>query len=542
MKKAILVLGMTLTVGTIMAQSAEDKKTKGWHLKDKSTDSIYGISLNKAYQLVKGKKSKTVIVAVIDSGVDTTHEDLRDILWHNAKEIPGNRIDDDKNGYADDIYGWNFLGGKDGRNVNEDSHEASRIYYQYKNKFGSVANAGALSAEDKKLYDLWQRAANERPGSSKEKIDVAGLKSFSVQMLSSDSILRVAMGTDEYTGKELEEFKPTEEPVKKAKDAFLGFMNANKALESMNQDFLHGFNTWLDGELQKATQEEKAPKDFRTDIVKDNYNDFNDRWYGNSDVMADRSFHGTHVSGIIAGTRNNGAGVDGIADNVRIMAIRAVPDGDEHDKDIALAIRYAVDNGARIINMSFGKGLSPEKRWVDEAVQYAASKNVLLIHAAGNEAQNIDTTWNFPNPIYASDNTKAPNWISVGASSDAILGSMVAPFSNYGKKQVDVFAPGVQIYSTIPGGNKYGYASGTSMAAPVVAGVAALILSYYPNLTAVQLKYIIETSANRLAEDVTKPGSKIEVPFAELSKTGAIVNAYEAMKLAATIKAKKKNK
>src|SRR5690606_33216474 len=239
--------------------------------------------------------------------------------------------------------------------------------------------------------------------------------------------------------------------VKKAKNALYGLMSANDALETTNVDFLEGFGDYVNGEEKKAEAGSKPPKAYRAEVVKDNYYDFNDRFYGNNNVMVSNksAMHGTHVSGIIAAARNNGLGMDGVADNVRIMSIRAVPDGDEHDKDIALAIRYAVDNGARVINMSFGKGFSPEKQWVDEAVKYAQSKGVLLVHAAGNSARNIDTAWNFPTPLF-NDKARATNWITVGASGDVKIGGITAGFSNYGKTEVDVFAPGVQIYSTVP--------------------------------------------------------------------------------------------
>jgi subtilisin family serine protease len=250
--------------------------------------------------------------------------------------------------------------------------------------------------------------------------------------------------------------------------------------------------------------------------------------------MADFSMHGTHCAGIIGAARNNGKGMDGIADNVRIMALRVVPDGDEHDKDIALAIRYAVDNGAQIISMSFGKSYSPQKQWVDEAFAYAESKNVLLIHAAGNDAKNVDSADNFPNPNYVNGG-RAGNVITVGASAEPLSGSHVASFSNYGKKEVDVFSPGAKIYSTLPGGNNYGNLSGTSMACPLVAGIAALTLEYFPGLSAKQLKYVIEKSAQQPKDKVNKPGTEEKVPMSELSKTGGIVNAYEAVKLAATL-------
>ena len=211
--------------------------------------------------------------------------------------------------------------------------------------------------------------------------------------------------------------------------------------------------------------------------------------------MANTPFHGTHVSGIIGADRSNNIGMKGVADNVRIMTLRAVPDGDEHDKDIALAIRYAVDNGAKVINMSFGKDFSPEKQWVDDAFRYAEQKGVLIVHAAGNDNKNLDSSYNYPNIHFADGSGSAKNVITVGASADASTGSLTASFSNYSPKDVDVFAPGVAIYSTIPGGNTYGNAQGTSMASPVVAGLAALIYQYHPNFTPAQVKEVIEKSA-----------------------------------------------
>jgi cell wall-associated protease len=552
-KKALagaLLSGMLtlLTAGTVSAQGTSQKKEtpKGWHLLDKNKDGFAGISLAGAYQLVKGKKSTPVLVAVIDSGVDTLHEDLKSVLWHNPKEIPGNGIDDDKNGYIDDIYGWNFIGGKDGRNVKQDSYEGARVYHKLKEKWaGKTVDPATLSDEEKQEYQTWLK--------SKEKIEdapIAGgvdlllLKRALIAARKNDSVLKVAIAKEVYTGKELEEFAATTPEAKAARNSFLYLFKANDIMDQTNKEFIEGFSEYLQGEERKSEAKEKAPEDYRGAITKDNETDINDRFYGNPDVMAGTPFHGTHVSGIIAAKRGNGKGMDGIADNVKIMMIRAVPDGDEHDKDIALAIRYAVDNGAKIINMSFGKDFSPQKRWVDDAVKYAESKGVLLVHAAGNDHKNLDSADNFPNASLVSMKQRASNWITVGASSDPTaetdFESLTASFSNYGKNEVDVFAPGTKIYSTIPGGNTYGNAQGTSMASPVVAGVAALILSYNPHLTPEQLKWVLEKSSTPVNEKVRKPGSDDEVNMSELSRTPGIINAQEAMKLALTIKPKSK--
>jgi subtilisin family serine protease len=535
------LLIVSLVVCTILFAQKE-VVPKGWHMMDKQDSGYNGISAEKAYSFVKAKnlKSKTVVVAVIDSGVDTAHEDLRSVLWHNQKEVPGNGIDDDKNGYVDDIYGWNFIGGRDGRNVESDSYEAARVYHQFKNKWdGKDISTMKLTKEEMDEYNMWKRSEKEIAGDTKTtSLELLFLKRAYNTALKSDTVLRKAMEKEKYTGKELDEFTPMEAEVKKAKSGMLSLMQGNDMMESSNKDFLEGFGDYVSGEIKKVEAAETPPTPYRADIVKDNYNDFNDKFYGNNNVMASNksAMHGTHVSGIIGASRNNGLGMNGVADNVKIMMIRAVPDGDEHDKDIALAIRYAVDNGAQVINMSFGKGYSPEKNWVDEAVKYAESKNVLLVHAAGNDAKNNDTTFNFPNPVFQADGNRAVNWITVGASGDPKAGGLTASFSNYGKKEVDVFAPGVKIYSSVPGGNTYQNLQGTSMASPVVAGVAAFILEYYPNLSAQQVKMVIEKSAVKLTEKVKNPETGEMVSLSDISKSGGFVNAYEAIKLASTLK------
>lgn len=535
-KKSVLA---SLAIGLWLASSAQtsvNEVPKGWHLKDLKSDGLYGISLDRAYDFLKNKKSNTVIVAVIDSGIDTLHEDLKPVLWRNPKEIAGNGKDDDGNGYVDDIHGWNFIGGKDGRNVKEDSYEAARVYHKFKAKFENVADTASLSKDDLYNYKMWKRAEKQVAGGGKESgLELLILKRTYQAAVKNDTVLQKALGKATYSGKDLEGFTPTTDEQKKAKTALLIFFTSNNVMDMTNTALMEDFKNYLDSEEKKAEAADKAPKNYRGEIVKDNYDDFNDRSYGNNDVMANTPFHGTHVAGIIAAARNNGKGIDGIAGNVKIMAVRAVPDGDEHDKDVALAIRYAVDNGAKVINMSFGKGFSPEKHWVDEAVKYAASKGVLLVHAAGNDASNIDSVENYPSPVFKAKDGKAVNWITVGASGDPKAGGLVAGFSNYGKQEVDVFAPGVKIYSTIPGGTTYGNAQGTSMASPVVAGVAALVLSYYPNLTPQQVKQVIENSAVKTDLKIVGPGSDESVSLSDLSVTGGVVNAYEAVKMAESI-------
>ena len=523
----------------------------GWHLSDKNESGAYGISLDKAYQFLKGKKSNTVVVAVIDSGVDTLQEDLKEVLWHNPKEIASNGIDDDKNGYVDDVYGWNFLGGKDGRGVTVDSDERSRVYYKYKNQFeGKDINADSLGKEEQYNYKMWSKAKSEM-FETNESVDILILKMAYENLSKADSMLQKALGKDIFTGEDLSKFETPVEKIKWAKNALVELMKANGSLETTNKKFMDEFREYLDGEQRKSDAKEKEPEKYRENIVRDNYDDFNDRYYGNNKVFIDAKsdMHGTHVAGVIAAKRNNKIGVDGIADNVKIMTVRVVPDGDEHDKDIALGIRYAVDNGAQIINMSFGKYFSPEKKWVDDAVKYAESKGVLLVAAAGNENNYADSLTHYPSRTFLDGKT-AGNWIAVGASSDpsinqvspvdgSAFSSFTAAFSNYGKKEVDVFAPGTRIFSTQPG-NTYTNLDGTSFSSPIVAGIAALILEYYPSLSAEQIKYVIERSAVSLPDDVLKPGSNEKVKLSDISKTGGIVNAYDAVKLAATIKGERK--
>lgn len=521
------ILLPALAAGLSFTTIAQKQAPNGWHLSDPKTSGYYGLSLDKAYQFLKGKKSQTVVVAVIDSGIDTTHEDLKPVLWTNPKEIPGNGIDDDKNGYVDDVHGWNFLGNKNGQNVGKDSYEAARVYHRYMSKFENLSNPSSLSKEDQAMYAMWLKAKSDVT----KGVDLGGLTQARMVLRfikSGDSVIQKDLGKKEYAIKDLKEYKSTNMDAANFRSMLMRIAAENNNNYDITNQQIIGE---IEGDVSKMEAVNTPPPAYRADVVKDNEDDINDKYYGNNDVYALHADHGTHVSGIIAAARKNGKGIDGIADNVRIMMIRAVPDGDEHDKDIALAIRYAADNGAKVINMSFGKGVSPQKAWVDDAVRYAQSKGVLLVHAAGNEHSNVDTTWNFPNPVFLSDKQQATNWITVGASG-AEAANLVANFSNYGKEQVDVFAPGVNIYSSIPGGSTYANFSGTSMASPVVAGLAALILEYYPQFTPQQVKAVIEQSAVPFTADVTNPETGKKVKLSDLSKTGGVVNAYTAVLMA----------
>ena len=534
---------------TTLSQGSTKKVVapRNWHELDRAKTGYYGISLDKAYDFLKDKKSKTVIVAVIDSGVDTTQEDLRPILWHNPGEIPGNGIDDDHNGYVDDVYGWNFIGGKDGRNVHANSSEAARVYWKLHEKYGdNIPDTTKMNSDQRKEVDEYLRAKDKVLGGSNPQ-ELLFMQRILPALQRGDSIIAQDLSKKEFSGNDLKIYTPKTADSKTAAAIYLNICKMNKDYDITNTAILED----LKAQIKKGEDAATPPEDNRGEIVKDNEKDINDRYYGNNDVMAGTPSHGTHTSGIIAAVRNNGIGMDGIADNVKIMMVRAVPDGDEHDKDVANAIRYAVDNGAEVISMSFGKDFSPEKGWVDDAVKYAQSKDVLLVHAAGNDHKDIDTAANFPNPVYADGSGRAGNFITVGASGDSTNGGFTASFSNYGKKEVDVFAPGVNIYSTLPGGNNYGDYSGTSMACPVVAGVAALILEYYPDLSAEQVKYVIEKSSTPIKEKVILPGTQQTpggddrpemVSLSDISVSGGEVNAYDAVKLASTIRGDRNTK
>jgi cell wall-associated protease len=505
-----------------------------WQLMDLKKDSVYGTSVNRAYEeLLKGKKSHPVIVAVIDVGVDTVQEDLKGHIWTNPKEIPGNGIDDDRNGYADDLHGWNFLGGKGSRNILIESLEIDREYFRLQPLYGAIKDSGSAKSAQLKQYDYWLQVKNGRiKDSIQNKGAFNSLSSIIIPgMQREDSVLRKSIGKDTLYFSDIENMKPPDSVNARMRRAVLSIYQRIKVPHSYSFEFLISeVNEQLESAKERIQALSIDPNAQRRDIVGDDPENINDKGYGNNDVSAGYQHHGTHVSGIIAAIRGNGIGMDGIADHAIIMPVRASCDGDERDKDVALAIRYAVDNGAKVINMSFGKPFSPGKQWVDDAVRYAAKKGVLLIHGAGNDAVDSDSIPFYPNAFFKSNGEKADNFITVGASGSS-SSLLVADFSDYGKTSVDIFAPGVDIYSTIPG-NKYEWDNGTSEASPVVAGIAALIWSYYPKLTYKQVKNCIEKSVTPINTLVTKPGTNKKVPFSSLSTTGGIVNAYQAILIA----------
>ena len=535
MKSLLLVLiafcGLQLT--------AQEQPPKNWFNLDPVEDKVNGVSTEKAYAYLKGRESKTVVVAVIDSGIDILHEDLKDVVWINEDEIPDNGIDDDKNGYVDDVYGWNFIGGKDGRNVDKDSYELAREYKRLQAKFEGVSRDD-LKKKEKAEFDYWLKVKEEfekKAGESGSQIQL--LKNIDVQLNRFNKLFQAYLLEETIDFEAIQKVNSTDQVVLQGKTILTSIFQATD--QSLTLDSLI-YLLSKDLEQMKSESEYAYNLDFDPrDIVGDNPDKLDEIGYGNNDVIGQGTdnFHGTHVAGIIAAKRGNELGIDGVADNVRIMAIRAVPDGDERDKDVANAIRYAVDNGAQVVNMSFGKGYSPHSEYVYEAIEYAAKKGVLLIHAAGNSSANTDESANFPNDKFGKKGDW-PHWVEVGASSWGAEGNYVGNFSNYGKESVDVFAPGVAIYSLAPE-NEYQNAQGTSMASPVTAGVAAMLLSYFPELKAEQVKDILMRSVRSVnGLQVEKPGSDEQVDFASLSVSGGIINAAEAVKLAESMTLKKK--
>ncbi|NJM25809.1 MAG: S8 family serine peptidase [Bacteroidia bacterium] len=531
---ALLVMLFLMATGFANAKVLQIQDTththpKDWQLLDPADDHVHGVSAEKTYQtLLKGKPSKTVLVAVIDSGIDINHEDLKDIIWTNEDEIPGNGIDDDKNGYVDDVHGWSFIGGKNG-NVDQDTYELTREYVRLKPKYGSMEES-KVGKKQKEEFAYWkkvEKAFEEKAQEAQQQYKL--YNTFYENISVGNDTLKKILGVPKLTKEMVEQLKSNDQVISMAKSAVI-YIFQNVGEDADVDEVLSELKEAVDYYGKQAKYGYNTDFDPRS-IVGDNYSDLSQRNYGNNDVIGPDPSHGTHVAGIIAANRTNDIGMKGVADNVRIMVVRAVPDGDERDKDVANAIYYAVDNGARIINMSFGKDYSPQKEAVDKAVKYAETKGVLLVHAAGNDGSNNDDGNNYPSRLYA-DGKEAKTWIEIGASAWGSNEEFVASFSNYGKKTVDFFSPGHEIYSSVPG-NLYEDNSGTSMASPVTAGVAAMLMEYFPTLTAAQVKEILRASTRKFdGLKVIKPGSDELTDLSKISITGGLVNAYEAVKLA----------
>jgi len=528
MKKLILCVFL---IPALAFLGQTGSRPDNWFNLSPDRDSVFGVGTEKSYnELLGSKRPSTVIVAVLDCGVDYSHEDLKDVMWTNPGEIPANGIDDDKNGYIDDIHGWNFIGGKDGKNVEFDNLEMTRLYRKLKPLYETADPKKLKDKNQKKEYSFFLKVkADYYTNLQTYSGNYTPLKDMSSRFTLLNQSVKTQLKIDTVTLTDLQKYTSSNASDMKTKLEAMRFLKSGAAANL--SDLINGVNEAFDFYKSYMEYFLNLEYDPRA-IVGDDYSNSYERYYGNADCKGPDSFHGTHVAGIIAGKRNNGIGMNGIADNVRIMAVRCVPSGDERDKDVASAIWYAVENGAQIINMSFGKKYTWDKKAVDKAIQYAESKGVLLIHGAGNDHMNCDTVPHYPNRKYL-EKGKAENFLEIGAISWKGNNYLAADFSNYGKKTVDLFAPGVDIYSTAPE-NTYKDASGTSMAAPVVAGVAAVLKSYYPDLSAKDIKTILIKSSlkTQAKHKVHKPGSEELVEFGSLSQTGGIVNLYEALLLA----------
>lgn len=512
----------------------EGELLKGWGNLDMYTDTIPGMSVERAYKELIGKKTGVpVIVGVLDSGTDIHHEDLASVIWTNKKEVAGNNRDDDKNGFVDDVHGWNFLG-----DAIHDNLEYTRILKILKPKFDGKSPS-EIPEDQKEDYALYERAQKKYDEEYEEaKMDGDHYKQLKKNITELVDQLRDFTGKQNLTLDDIEEIDTDDlkivmasrmiEDVLKGTDS----QDTDEILSGLDEAFTY-FNDQLEYHLNLDYDGRRLTGDDPDDIT--------DTEYGDADVTGPSTdkediLHGTHVAGIIGAARENGIGMNGVADNVKLMVIRAVPDGDEYDKDIALGIRYAVDNGAKVINMSFGKYFSPHPQWVIDALKYAAEHDVLLVKAAGNEGLDLDKNRVYPNDQWPGQEKEiVDNMIVVGALNPNFGEDMVAPFSNYGKNSVDVFAPGVKIWATAPL-NEYKFLQGTSMAAPGVAGVAAVIRSYFPKLSAAQVKKVIMESGLTSTHKVVLNGEADNLrPFNEISRSGNIVNLYNALIMASKL-------
>lgn len=498
-----------------------------WFHRDADGESAPGMGTDRAYrELLQGRAPQdTVVVAILDSGVDINHEDLQGRIWVNDDEIPGNGVDDDGNGYVDDVHGWNFIGGPDGKNVEHDTYEVTRLYVKLRDQFAD-RDSSSIGPDERDAYERYQQIkADFQKQRRQAKRELRNVKSANDAVQFAQQLLRDYLDTDSLSQEAVSGIASPSQRVQQARDIYLYF-----AQQGLTPADIQEYHDYLKDKVEYKLNPDFDPRS----IVGDDYSDKTERSYGNNDVIGPDANHGTHVAGIVAAVRDNGIGMDGVASAVHIMSVRTVPNGDERDKDVANAIRYAADNGADIINMSFGKSYSPYKKVVDDAVRYADSLGVLMVHAAGNDGADVDSSANDNYPTDRLDTGRtADHWLEIGASSWKGSDQLAAPFSNYGDETVDVFAPGSSIYSTVPN-NKYERIDGTSMAAPMVSGLAALLLSHHPNLTARQVRTLILDSALRYGDRmVARPGTNETVPFASLSQTGAVVNAYAALQQAA---------
>ncbi len=518
-------------------QKLSEKEFQDWFHKDYGQDTIPGISLEKAYQqLLANKKGQEVIVAVLDTKLDIHHKDLKQQIWMNADEIPANNVDDDKNGYIDDVNGWDFLGNQKGEYIKYENSESARVVRKYSGLFKNKEEKD-ITPEQKKTFHQYKKAEKSLLKAQQENEEqIINVSAWIERLKTSKIVIDSLLPDREYKLKELDSLKL----LHKNDSIILGHIETleDKIKYNFTDQYLANYIV----QLEERNTTMLNPNFNEREIIGDNPEDINDINYGYNQVYGDVPFqHATSVTGVLAATRNNNLGINGISDNIKIMPVVMVASGDEHDKDVALAIRYAVDNGAKVINMSWGKNISLHEEWVNNAIKYAKEKDVLLVTAAGNDGRSIENEKYYPND-YMNTSEFVDNFIVVGASSYTTDKNVLASFSNYGKNNVDIFAPGDKMYTTGIE-NRYEFSRGTSLASPIVSGVGALIRSYYPKLSAKEVKEVLMqsgTSYNIEVEIEQEDGSKKLVPFSELSKSGKVVNAYNALLMAEKISKAKK--
>jgi len=509
-----------------------NQELQNWYHKDYENDTIPGISLDKLYEsdLLSERTGNEIIIAVIDTKLDINHIDLKEQIWENKDEIADNGIDDDKNGFIDDKNGWNFLGNSNGKYLKYQSSEVVRIIKKYQQIF-EIKDSTNIDKDELLKYKLYLKAKEEYKNSIN---DIKSSIHYFEEWINKYPI--AIKSIQRITKKEGFSIEDLDNILNYSKDSIVNeyakFLKSAKQKDHTTKLYKH-YIKWYGNMLETTLNLNYNERG----IIGDDPNDITDSIYGNNIVSGKVPFnHSIVVSGVIGANRNNGFGAMGFSKNIKIMPIVMVASGDEHDKDIALAIRYAVDNGAKVINMSWGKKFSLNQNWVLEAIKYAESKNVLLVHGAGNDGVNTDSNTYFPND-YLDDLELVDNFIVVGASTYRLDGNLIASFSNYGKKTVDVFAPGVKIYTTKEN-NSFKFSRGTSLAAPMVSGLAGLLWSYFPNISTNELKKIIMESGTSFEVPVTiidKKNTKKEVPFTELSRSGKIINAYNAFLMASEL-------
>ena len=529
----------------------QDSSLNNWFQKDYLQDGLPGISLDKWYKQNKRiPKTNEMIVAVIDTKIDLKHEDLENQIWINTKEIANNGIDDDGNGFIDDVNGWNFLGYSNGGYIKWGNNEFVRIIRKWAQVF-----------KDKTAEQLSKNELNQFKEYERAQLKFGTETKFYKNWLRS---LQYLIQVYPLVKDTLKHYFPKEDYTNQQLDSLYQKHKINdKSFRSRRDDNDKDLGALIDymrvslGSNQNTLTDIKDQESQLNSIVNECLNlEFNERHFINDDVFIAKGNneiinsikkeytienHSTLVSGIIAAERTNDIGIKGVAPHTKIMPLVICSNVDEHDNDIAAAIRYAVNNGAKVINMSFGKEFSLYKNRVINAYKYAEKNDVLLVHAAGNNSFNVDDNPYYPSDVdYENPDEVVDNFITVGSISQKIDSSFVSEFSNYGKKNVDLFAPGDKIYTTTAG-NSYAYDSGTSLAAPMVSGTAALIWSYYPKLTAKEVKQIILESGTAYDIEVLIPGGEgKKAKFSELSKSGKVLNAYNAMQLAEKVSKKKR--